>query len=207
MNGLQYMGSHEINPGASADAPSAAVLGADAAARDVLDAIRRIVRALREGSRDSERSLGLSAAQVFVLHRLAGAPPLSVNDLAQRTLTHQSSVSVVVSKLVERGLVARVPSPHDARRVEITLTKQGRALIGRAPAAAPQDRLIAGLALLGPRRRRVLAQALRGLVETMALSDGPAPMFFERAAVPRPSKPSRPTRPTTSGGRPRARRA
>jgi DNA-binding MarR family transcriptional regulator len=156
----------------------------DPSARDILDAIRRIVRALREASRATELSLGLSAAQVFVLHRLAGAPALSVNELAQRTLTHQSSVSVVVSKLVKRGLVARVASASDARRVEITLTKQGRTLIARAPSAAPQDRLIAGLTLLGLRRRRVLAASLRELVDAMALSDEPAPMFFE-AATPR----------------------
>ena len=161
---------------------------ADHSARDVLDAIRRIVRALREASRASERALGLSAAQVFVLQRLSSAPALSVNELAQRTLTHQSSVSVVVSKLVQRGLVQRVPAARDARRVEVTLTRQGRDLIARAPAAAPQDRLIAALELLGKSRRRVLAASLRGLVDAMALSDDPAPMFFEPISGRRPAE-------------------
>jgi DNA-binding MarR family transcriptional regulator len=152
----------------------------DAATRDALDAIRRIVRSLRESSRASERQLGLSAAQLFVLQRLAGAPALSLNELAERTLTHQSSVSVVVTKLVRRGLVARTASAADARRVEITLTRQGRALVDRSPAAA-QDRLIAGLALLGARRRRLLASSLRALVDVMALSDEHPAMFFEGA--------------------------
>jgi DNA-binding MarR family transcriptional regulator len=153
----------------------------DPAARAVLDGIRRIVRSLREESRASERVLGLSAAQVFVLHRLASAPALSVNELAERTLTHQSSVSVVVSKLCARGLVARTASATDARRVELSLTRQGRVLLSRAPANAPQDRLLAALALIGSRGRKRLADALGELVGAMALAEEPAAMFFEAA--------------------------
>ena len=97
-------------PGAATGEPS--VLR-DPATRAVLDSIRRIVRALRESSRKTERSVGLGAAQLFVLQRLAGAPPLSINELADRTLTHQSSVSVVVSRLVRAGLVARTRAAAD----------------------------------------------------------------------------------------------
>src|SRR5213595_876038 len=65
--------------------------------REVLDAVRRIVRWLRVSSRAAERDVGLSAAQLFVLSRLNDEAAMSLNDLAQRTLTHQSSASVVVS--------------------------------------------------------------------------------------------------------------
>ena len=58
----------------------------------VLDSIRRIVRLLREGTRASEDAVGLSAAQLFVLQKLDPAVPLSLNELAARTLMHQSSV-------------------------------------------------------------------------------------------------------------------
>jgi MarR family transcriptional regulator, lower aerobic nicotinate degradation pathway regulator len=154
----------------------------DPATRAVLDSIRRIVRALRESSRAAERSVGLGGAQLFVLQRLAGAPPLSINELAERTLTHQSSVSVVVSRLVEAGLVTRARATTDGRRVEITLTAAGRAVLARAPAAA-QDRLIGGLGLLGGAARKELARQLGRLVESMALPPQHPPMFF----VPAPS--------------------
>ena len=62
---------------------------------------------LRVASRAAERDVGLGAAQLFVLHKLEEAPRLSLNELAERTRTHQSSVSVVVRRLVNRGLVAR----------------------------------------------------------------------------------------------------
>src|SRR5438105_4636272 len=113
---------------------------ADPSTRAVLDGIRHIVRTLREASRAAERSVGLSAAQLFVMQRLAGTGSLSVNELAERTLTHQSSVSVVVAKLAQRGLVERQRAATDARRLEVSLTAAGRAALSRAPAAT-QDRL------------------------------------------------------------------
>ena len=155
----------------------------DPATRAVLDSIRRIVRVLRESSRRTERSLGLGAAQLFVLQRLAGAQPLSLNELAERTLTHQSSVSVVVSRLVKAKLVTRLRARGDARRLEIRLTPAGEAALERAPAAA-QDRIIAALGTLGAPVRRDLARQLGRLVEAMALPAQHPPMFFEQAPEP-----------------------
>lgn len=154
---------------------------ADRATRDVLDAIRRIVRALRESSRAAERAVGIGAAQLFVLQRIATAPGLSLNELAARTFTHQSSVSVVVSRLVERGLLTRTRGGgDDGRRISISATPAGRALLAQAPAAA-QERLLAGLASMGAGSRRQLADLLGRLVDQMALPDRSPPMFFEPA--------------------------
>src|SRR5689334_4760067 len=90
--------------------------------RSVLDSIRRIVQALRMYDKAAEKHVGLSGAQLFVLEKLHGGKALSLNELAQRTLTHQSSVSVVVQRLVERGLVVSCVSREDARRIELSLT-------------------------------------------------------------------------------------
>lgn len=175
-------------PGAGRAArTTAAATSAEPATRQVLDAIRRIVRALRESSRATERSVGVGAAQLFVLNRLAAAPGLSLNELAARTFTHQSSVSVVVSRLVERGLLTRARGGDDGRRVAISVTPAGRALLARAPAAA-QERLLAGLALMGARPRRELADLLGRLVDLMALPDRNPPMFFEAAPRSAPAR-------------------
>ena len=181
----------------------------DRASREVLDAIRRIVRAVRESSRAAEQAVGIGAAQLFVLHRLAGSQAVSLNELAARTLTHQSSVSVVVSKLVGKGLLTQNGGGEDGRRVAISVTPAGRALAARAPAAA-QERLLAGLALMAAGPRRQLAALLGQLVEMMALPARP-PMLFEAAAAPRRARQERSgvlgsssTTRTTSGACPRA---
>ena len=144
----------------------------------VLDHLRRIVRALRESSRAAQSDLGLSGAQLFVLRSLAGSRASSVNELAACTRTHQSTVSVVVKRLVERGLVRRSTSTLDARRVELELTSRGRAMLARAPLCA-QDELIAGIERMQARERRLLATLLHRLVAAMQLADDPPAMFFE----------------------------
>jgi DNA-binding MarR family transcriptional regulator len=173
--------------------------------RVVLDAVRRIVQALRVSARQAERDVGLSGAQLFVLRRLAdaGGEPLSVNELATRTFTHQSTVSVVVQRLVRRGLVARHRSSRDARRVELTLAPAGLALLRRAPAAA-QERLVAAVDAMPPAARRTLAASLEGLANAMGGDGRPPALFFEDdKPTPRPAR--RANRPPPGRAAPRQR--
>ena len=156
----------------------------------VLDSIRRIVRLLREGSRESEEAVGLSAAQLFVLQKLDAVEPLSLNELAARTLTHQSSVSVVVSRLVERGLVLRRHSANDARRVELLPTKRGLQLRERAP-APKQNRVIAAVESLPAQQQRALAEGLDRLVRALGIDERAALMFFDDETPRRPRQRTR----------------
>lgn len=144
-----------------------AALGAPRAVRDhdvtaVLDGIRCITRALRVSSREAEQRLGVSGAQLFVLQQLVQSPARSLNELAQRTRTDQSSASVVVSRLVTRGLVSREISVDDGRRVTLRATSAGRAIVRRAPEAA-QARLLAALERLPRAQVATLARALEAL--------------------------------------------
>ncbi len=158
------MGSHTID--------------ADAPARDVLDSLRRIVQALRESSSRAEHQLGITGAQLFVLETLSEVPSQSLNELAARTHTHQSSVSTVVTRLVEAGLVARQRSERDARRLELALTARGRRLIARTPGVV-QNQLIRTIETLPARSRRQLAVLLRQVVGGLDTRETRPPMFFD----------------------------
>lgn len=150
--------------------------------RDVLDSFRRIVRLIRLSSREAEREVGLSGAQLFVLQKLAEARVLSVNDLAERTHTHQSSVSVVAQTLVDKGLISRARAADDARRLELTLTPAAKTLLRKAPGAA-QDRLIEAIERLPSATRKQLSAGLSKLVEEAGLGDAEAPMLLEETAA------------------------
>ena len=153
--------------------------------RAVLDGIRRIVQSLRESSRSAEKQVGMSGAQLFVLQKLAESPGVSLNGLAARTHTHQSSVSTIVARLVESGLVVRRPSLTDGRSVTLSLSPRGRRVADRAPHAA-QERLIVGIERLSASRRIALASALGALADVMDATDPEPPMFFEdRGRKPR----------------------
>lgn len=150
----------------------------------VLDSLRRITQAIRLSSSMVHDKLGITGAQLFVLQRLAERPGASLRQLAELTLTDQSSVSVVVSRLVEAGCVARRIAADDARRTELTLTDRGRALLRRAPPLA-QTRLLASLGRVPGVQLRVTAAVLDRAARAVSPARAPAPMFFEPPAGPR----------------------
>jgi DNA-binding MarR family transcriptional regulator len=152
--------------------------GADV--RATLDAIRRLVQGIRSPSR-RDAAAGLTAAELFVLHALRDAPAQSLNELAGRTYTDQSTASPVVERMRRRGLVKRERSSEDARRVTIALTAAGRTAVERAP-DPPQSAMIAALARLPARERRALARGLTRLVSEMGLEHERAAMLFEDAS-------------------------
>lgn len=155
----------------------------------VLDSLRRIVSALRVFDRETEKRLGLSAAQAFVLEKLKDADGISVNELANRTHTHQSSVSVVVQKLVSRGLVKRSSSDRDGRQVVLALTKKGCELQSSAPAAA-QDRLISALLAMPGPHSRALGRLLVELIQKTGIHRERPSLFFENRTPRRRGKSS-----------------
>ncbi len=144
-----------------------------------MDSVRRIVQALRSSHR-AAGAMKLTGAQLFVIASLGDAEgPLSVGELARRTRTDQSTVSVVVSRLVEKGLIKRVTSSQDSRRVDLSLTAKGKALQKRAPVTVPQQRMAEALERLSAREAVALSRLLSSIVAEMGESETPAPMLFE----------------------------
>jgi len=149
--------------------------------RQALDALRRIVQALRIAGRQAERH-GLGGAQLFVLRQIAEHPGASVNEVAALTFTHQSTVSVLIQHLVRRRLVTRTEAPSDRRRQCLALTAKGRAFVRRTPAAI-QDQLIAALASVPAPDRRALARSLAAIAERLTPAQAmtrKAPLLFGR---------------------------
>ena len=145
--------------------------------RRVLDAVRSLVREIRLAS-TSRNGRDVSAAQAFVLQTLLGAPGVRINDLAGLTATDQSSVSVVVQKLVRAGLVVKERSSADGRAFEVRLTPAGRLVAKRTP-IAPQTRLVEGLQKMLPARQESLASLLEEWLEGLGILDAAPPMLLE----------------------------
>lgn len=150
----------------------------DEQATVVMNAIRRVVKALRQAEVSSTEGLAVGAAQLFVLREVAKAGVLTVTELAQRTATSQSSVSEVVSRLAARGLVIRGQSEGDRRRAAITLTPEGTALLASS-AETVQERMIAAFRRLPPARQAALASTLGEWIAESGMGDLEATMFFE----------------------------
>lgn len=145
---------------------------------EILDEFRVLVGALASASRTAEIKLGITGAQHFVLQKLHEGGEMSVNELAERTHTHQSTVSTVVTKLVEKGLVLRRRSGTDARVQLLTLTPKGKEKL-RKPSDTIQDRLIRSLEALTATERKQLSRLLSEVLQGAGLGESRPGLFFE----------------------------
>jgi DNA-binding MarR family transcriptional regulator len=151
-----------------------------------MNAVRSIVRAFRVNTRAIELKMGISLAQLFVLQQLTERSADSLNELAERTATHQSSVSVVVRRLVERGLVSRTSSSSDRRRIEIAVTPAGRALLEDAPTTI-QTQLMTALRRLSRDDQNALAGLLERWLREAKIDFASPPMLGEDEVAPPPA--------------------
>jgi DNA-binding MarR family transcriptional regulator len=159
---------------------------------EALRLIRALVAALSRSARTVEQRTGVTNAQLFLLRELAADRAMSINDLAARALTGQNTVSMIVARLVEQGLVNRRRSEDDARRVEVRLTTEGRRLVNRAP-EPPTARLLHAIRRMPRAELRALNRSLGALARLMELPehDGERMLFDGTPASRGRSAPAR----------------
>lgn len=87
---------------------------------------------------------GRSVGALLVLRRLDDAGPMRVTDLAAAELVTQPTMTSIVSRLAQDGLVSKTRDATDARAVLVALTDAGRAQLAAVRAdraAALQSRM------------------------------------------------------------------
>ena len=79
------------------------------------------------------RPFGLAEAEFRVLTTLFSQPEgvAHPGDLCARTSQRPANMSRICDALVERGLITRVASAHDRRRMVLRVTEQGEELVQR----------------------------------------------------------------------------
>lgn len=95
---------------------------------EVLVAIRRIIRAIDLQSRKLVQSHGITGPQALILKEVGRGKPLTASELANKVSLSQATITDIVKRLEGRGLLMRVRSEEDKRRIIISLTEQGHAL-------------------------------------------------------------------------------
>jgi DNA-binding MarR family transcriptional regulator len=118
------------------------------------DAITRLNRRVRQA-----RPVGdLTLTQVSALTSLQLAGALTPRELADTERVQPPTMTKIVAKLEERGLVQRTPHPTDGRQVILATTAAGRAVLAQFERA--RDEWLAGrLAELTDEEREALRLA------------------------------------------------
>ena len=107
-----------------------ATLSALGLAEELRPALLRLARNLR---RETE-ALGVTSQQVTLLWLVRSRPGLSLRELAEQEGISAPSMSGHVDRLEAAGLLRRVRSNDDRRRVGLELTRDGSALLKRVRA-------------------------------------------------------------------------
>jgi DNA-binding MarR family transcriptional regulator len=118
------------------------------------EAISRLNRRLRQARPVGE----LTQNQISVLTSLELAGALTPRELADAERVQPPTMTKVLAKLEERGLIQRSPHPTDRRQVILSATEAGReelAIQGRAK----NEWLTRMLAQLSPAERETLQRA------------------------------------------------
>ncbi|MEO3743604.1 MarR family transcriptional regulator [Plantactinospora sp. B5E13] len=118
------------------------------------DAITRLNRRVRQ-----TRPVGdLTGTQLSALTSLELAGALTPRELADTERVQPPTMTKIVAKLEERGLVRRTPHPTDGRQVILAVTDPGRSMLAQFDRA--RNEWLAGrLTELTPEDREVLRRA------------------------------------------------
>lgn len=98
-----------------------------------LIAMRRILRATELQSKKLAKVAGLTPSQLLMLQFLDEPGEATAGDVAKAVKLSQATVTALIDKLQNRGLVTRRKSETDRRRIYVVLTDAGREILDTSP--------------------------------------------------------------------------
>lgn len=133
---------------------------------EALIAIRRIVRAAEFSARDLAKQSGLTPSQLIVLQYLSARGEAGAGAIADAAGLSHATVTALLDKLEDRNLLRRRREPEDRRRVNCSITEEGRAIVAQSPNVL-QDRFAARFAKLAPWEQAAVLSALERVAELL----------------------------------------
>jgi DNA-binding MarR family transcriptional regulator len=105
----------------------------------LFQALRRLQQAGEVHAKRLSRFGGLTPMQLMILQVLAGESRLTASDLSGRVSLTAATLSGLLDRLEERGLLQRQRDDQDRRRQWLLLSEQGRILLEQAPSLLPPE--------------------------------------------------------------------
>jgi DNA-binding MarR family transcriptional regulator len=138
----------------------------DTVERSIVRSLRRIIRAVGLYSRDLLRRRNLTTPQLAALRQLRRNGAMSAGELARGVALSQATITGIVDRLEQHGLVTRSRSSQDRRRVVVELTDAGREAVANSPPPL-HEAFMLRLAELPEAERGEIDRVLRQIVHMM----------------------------------------
>ena len=101
--------------------------------KEVLKHFREIFIQAKSELKDNVKKTGLSGSQLWIMQQIYNFNGISNSELAKNLTLHVSTCSILVNKLIKKGLVEKARSPTDERKIVLTITSKGKQLMAKAP--------------------------------------------------------------------------
>ena len=147
------------------------------AVAEIVQSFRKIFKAIQTYSEEVLKEFGVTGPQLWLLKTIQNESGIRVSELSQRMFLHISTVSSIINRLEEKGLLERRRTKKDRRVVLVHLTDEGKRLIKKAPEPA-QGKLLHGLQKLSQEEVLALYDSLKKIVELMEVDRIKVKFFF-----------------------------
>jgi DNA-binding MarR family transcriptional regulator len=105
----------------------------------ILRSIRRISRAIDIHSRRLAKQYALTGPQLVCLREIIRQEVATPSGIARAVSLSQGTVTGILDRLERRGLIERVRSQRDKRRIHVSVTDAGRELVAQAPSPMHEE--------------------------------------------------------------------
>ncbi|MHA6288736.1 MarR family winged helix-turn-helix transcriptional regulator [Maricaulis sp. CAU 1757] len=151
---------------------------------EILVALRRITRAIDLQSKRLVKATGLTAPQLVVIDTLRKGGELSPSAIARRVSLSQATITSILDRLTNAGLIERIRSDSDKRVVLARLTDKGHVAANDAPELL-QAGFMRSFRELQPWEQNMLIASLQRIAELMDAEDLDASPFLDTGEIGR----------------------
>lgn len=149
---------------------------------EILIALRRVIRAIDQHSRNLIQTHGLTGPQALMLTEIVRSAGITGSELAKRVSLSQPTVTDVINRLENRELLVRSRDPQDKRKIILRATTQGEALVKQSVPLL-QERFETRLNKLKDWEQLQLLSSLQRIAEMMNAEDIDAAPVLTSGAI------------------------
>jgi DNA-binding MarR family transcriptional regulator len=125
-----------------------------------------LAHALQAKSKRMESALGITGPQRLAIRMIGRSPGITPGELATTLRMHPSTLTGILKRLEERGVVVREEDRDDGRRMRLRLRAAGRTL-DQEHAGTVEAAVRRALAQLDPDHVRIAQDVLTKLAEEL----------------------------------------
>ncbi|ACE84827.1 transcriptional regulator, MarR family [Cellvibrio japonicus Ueda107] len=145
---------------------------------EVLTALRRVIRAIDLHSKQLVKTASVTGPQLRLLQLIRNHQGSTLRELADAMSLSQATVTSIMDRLESRGLLVRIRSDRDKRKIHPELTDSGRALLATAPAPL-QDNFVRKFDQLQHWEQHMIIASLQRVAEMMDAEDIDAAPYLD----------------------------